>query len=282
MDGLPDITNPTIHALDLALSTGPARDLGFGHPLQIAVREARLLAAAPWVRSLGKLPMEVKTEGWRFPAPPKEAAAVKPRLFTVREEGSERERASRDRRVTPLKPPADAVMFKDRLLYLLQPPLESFFTGKQVTLPSPPYPYQMEGIAFLVPRHAALLADEMGLGKTMQAILSLRLLFQTGQVSRVLIVCPKPLVNNWARELRTWAADLPFEIVGGDGDSRRASWIVSNCPVKLVNYELLTRDAGMIADERVRFDVVVLDEAQRIKNRDAKTAQAVRSIRRAR
>src|SRR5204863_3366460 len=92
----------------------------------------------------------------------------------------------------------------------------------------------------------------------------------------------KPLVNNWGRELRMWAEDLPFEVIGGDADARRAAWTVSNCPLKLVNYELLTRDAGLVTDERVRFDVVVLDEAQRIKNREAKTAQVVRGIRRER
>src|SRR5439155_19141030 len=52
--------------------------------------------------------------------------------------------------------------------------------------------------------------------------------------------------------------------------------------LKLINYELLTRDAAFVADEQVRFDVVVLDEAQRIKNREAKTAQVVRSLRRER
>ena len=72
------------------------------------------------------------------------------------------------------------VVFKDRLLYLLQPPLEDLFAGKQVQLPFQPYPYQLKGIAFLMPRHAALLADEMGLGKTAQAIIALRLLFHAG------------------------------------------------------------------------------------------------------
>ena len=57
-------------------------------------------------------------------------------------------------------------------------------------------------------------------------------------------------------------------------------WRVSNCPLKLVNYELLTRDAAELGDEGVHFDVVVLDEAQRIKSRDSKTAQAARAIRR--
>ena len=78
---------------------------------------------------------------------------------------------------TRLHPPPDTVVLKERLLYLLQPPLETLFAGKQVRLPFSPYPYQLEGMAFLMPRSAALLADEMGLGKTMQTIVALRLLF---------------------------------------------------------------------------------------------------------
>jgi SNF2 family DNA or RNA helicase len=174
------------------------------------------------------------------------------------------------------------VVLKERLLYLLQPPLEQLLASKRIHLRLQPYPYQMQGIAFLMPRHAALLADEMGLGKTMQAILALRLLFQAGLIRRVLVVCPKSLVANWARELRQWADDLPFEVVGGDAVSRRMAWRVSNCPLQLVNYELLTRDANLLADSRVHFDVVVLDEAQRIKNHDSKTSQVVRSLRRLR
>src|SRR5205814_2620126 len=124
--------------------------------------------------------------------------------------------------------------------------------------------------------------DEMGLGKTAQALLSLRLLFHQGVIRRALLICPKPLVHNWARELRLWAPDLPFETFEGDPDQRRAAWLVSNCPLQLINYEMLTRDAELAADERVFFDVVVLDEAQRIKNRESKTAQVVRSINRSR
>src|SRR5262249_23098723 len=151
-------------------------------------------------------------------------------------------------------PTGDTVMLKDRLLYLLQPPLENLFRGKQVQVPSQPFPYQLEGIAFLMPRHAALLADEMGLGKTVQAILSLRLMFQAGLLRRALVVSPKSLVYNWGRELKNWAPDLPFEIITGDNLDRRTSWAVSNCPLKLVNYEIVTRDAAVIDDAAVRFD----------------------------
>jgi SNF2 family DNA or RNA helicase len=253
-------------------------------PLVAGAREVRLLNDAPWVRTLGKLTMEVSTQGWRFPTPPDLIRAPeKPRLLqTDVEPPSGRAAAAPKPTRTRLRPPADSVVFKDRLLYLLQPPLEDLFAGRQVELQHKPFPYQLQGIAFLMPRHAALLADEMGLGKTMQAILALRLLFHGGLIRSALVVCPKPLVLNWTRELRMWAPDVPFEVIGGDADARRASWFVSNCPLKLINYELLTRDAGYAADERLQFDVVVLDEAQRIKNGSSKTAQAVRSVRRSR
>jgi len=79
-----------------------------------------------------------------------------------------------------------------------------------------------------------------------------------------------------------WAPDVPFETIDGDPERRRAAWQVSNCPLKLVNYETLTRDADLACDEGVQFDIVVLDEAQRIKNRESKTAQTVRGLRRGR
>ncbi len=260
------------------------------HPLEPNVREAKLLTDAPWVRSLGKLELTVTTEGWKFPAPPAEytappqPAAAEPKL------GRQKVRLpapalpdapDAKERIRP-KPTADTVLFKDRLLYLLQPPLDGLFDGRQLEVPFEPFPYQLEGIAFLMPRHNALLADEMGLGKTAQAILSLRLLFHQGQITQGLVVCPKPLMHNWARELKMWAPDVPFEAFDGEPADRRRLWFVSNCPLKLINYETLTRDAEYAADKRVHFDVVVLDEAQRIKNKESKTAQVVRSIRRSR
>jgi SNF2 family DNA or RNA helicase len=230
------------------------------------------------IRAVAKPALSVSTRGWQFPAALDDAAPCG--LATTLPDRERIAPPSRPTR-TRLSPPRDTVLFKDRLLYLLQPPLEMMFS-RRVTLTCQPYPYQMDGIAFLMPRHAALLADEMGLGKTMQVILAMRLLFHSGLITRALIVCPKPLVINWTRELQTWAEDIPFEVINGDYESRRASWLISNCPVKVVNYEIVTRDADILTDERVEFDVVVADEAQRIKTKESKTAQAVRSIRRGR
>jgi SNF2 family DNA or RNA helicase len=255
------------------------------------VRETRLLTDAPWVRSLGRLELTVSTEGWKFPAPPvdyvppaarEQADAPRsPDGYEVKLPTLPDNDAPAKPRIRP-KPTADTVLFKDRLLCLLQPPLDGLFEGRQFKVPFEPFPYQLEGIAFLMPRHGALLADEMGLGKTAQAILSLRLLFHRGEIRNGLVVCPKPLVHNWARELKLWAPDIPFETIDGDPERRRTAWLASNCPLKLVNYETLTRDVDLASDARVAFDIVVLDEAQRIKNRESKTAQAARSLNRAR
>jgi SNF2 family DNA or RNA helicase len=236
----------------------------------------------PWVRSLGKLALDVTTQGWRFPTPP-DQTILRPRLTVFPQpEPDVSKRKTENEKRTRLHPPRETVQFKDRLLYLLQPSLEDIFANKQVSLPFQPYDYQLSGIAFLMPRDSALLADEMGLGKTAQVLIALRLLFHAGLIHNALIVCPKPLVINWSRELRLWAPDVPFEVITGDTETRRAIWHVSNCPLKLINYELLTRDVEEVGDEKVQFDVVVLDEAQRIKNKDAKTAQAVRSLHRRR
>ena len=255
------------------------------------VREAKLLSDAPWCRSVIGLEMRVQTEGWKFPAPTTGEAPPRPGSASVRPlpassglgivDASERDGEAKKPKIRP-RPTGDTVLFKDRLLYMLQPPLDHLFVGKQVPVPFKPFPYQLEGIAFLMPRHCALLADEMGLGKTAQAILSIRLLFQAGLLKRVLVVCPKPLVFNWARELDLWAADMPYELISGDNEQRRIGWMVSNSPVKVVNYESLTRDLEFAHDKRIGFDLVVLDEAQRIKNRDSKTAQAVRGLKRER
>ncbi|MCA9270365.1 MAG: DEAD/DEAH box helicase family protein, partial [Planctomycetales bacterium] len=165
---------------------------------------------------------------------------------------------------TRIRPPRDAVKLEDRLYYLLQPPLESLFSSGALAFPFRPFPYQLAGIAFLYSRHAAVLADEMGLGKTMQAITTIRLLLHAREVRRVLLVCPKPLVTNWQREFRLWAPEIPVTIVEGDAARRAWQWSLPDAPVRIANYELLMRDRDLIDRDDAHFDLVVLDEAQRI------------------
>jgi SNF2 family DNA or RNA helicase len=181
-----------------------------------------------------------------------------------------------------LEPPRDVVKLADRFFYLLQPDLETLLASGDISFPREPYPFQLAGMAFLVPRHEAVLADEMGLGKSMQAISAIRLLVRMGQARRVLVVCPKGLVSNWRRELADWAGELPVAVVEGDPARRAWVWSLCDVPVTLAHYESVVRDRAILEGTVAPYDLVVLDEAQRIKNRESQTSLAVRAVRRTR
>ncbi|MEX0612018.1 MAG: DEAD/DEAH box helicase [Pirellulales bacterium] len=205
-------------------------------------------------------------------------------------------------RYTRIPPPRDLVKLEDRLRLLLEPPLEMLLSSRSLHFARAPFGYQLDGIAFLYPRHEAVLADEMGLGKTMQAVTAIRLLAHQGQLRRVLLVCPKPLVTNWQREFAQWAPELP--VVAVDGGALRRQWLWraavgrtilsvnrngrdgQDCPshylVTIANYEAVVRDRAEVCDPANYYDLVVLDESQRIKNAASATNEVVRSIPRSR
>jgi SNF2 family DNA or RNA helicase len=186
--------------------------------------------------------------------------------------------ARKPKKRTRLKPPRDCVKLEDRLYYLLQPSLEQIVQTQELELPFEPFNYQLEGIGFLYPRREAILADEMGLGKTMQAISTIRLLLNAGELRSVLLICPKPLVSNWKREFALWAPEIPISVIEGDQARRNFQWDQAS-PVKIANYEILPRDVPpRLEEEALKFDLVVLDEAQRIKNRGNATSKLVCSI----
>jgi SNF2 family DNA or RNA helicase len=183
---------------------------------------------------------------------------------------------------TRIAPPAEVVKLSERFFYLLQPDLETILETSSLEFPRQPFPFQFDGMAFLMPRHGAVLADEMGLGKSMQAISSIRLLVRSGEARRVLVVCPKGLVSNWTRELADWAPEILVAVIEGDQQRRRWQWSLADVPVKVANYEVLVRDRELVAELGLSFDLMVLDEAQRIKNRSSQTSEAVRSVTRRR
>ncbi len=262
-------------------ATGWTSQLGrnFEFDIQSAALDELTVGVLP-IRLTSKLP---QTVGFTFP----EAADFF--SFSSKSDSisnkplSEEATPGRDNiRRTRIKPPADLVKLEDRLYFVLQPPLETMVASAELRFPFQPFPYQMEGIAFLFPRETAILADEMGLGKTMQAITTVRMLLLAGQLRSVLLVCPKPLVSNWVREFRQWAPEVPVAVIEGDSIKRNWIWKQHSAPVRIANYELLMRDKAFLDDPETHFDLVVLDEAQRIKNRNSTTAQIVRSLPRGR
>ncbi len=146
----------------------------------------------------------------------------------------------------------------------------------QVTL-MPLYPYQRDGMLHLAFKGRAMLADEMGLGKTIQAIAACALLHRLGKVRRVLVISPASLKSEWEEQIRKFTT-LDYQIVYG-GRRERGQHYTKEAPVfTLMNYEQVRSDVLDI-NERLAPDIVVLDEAQRIKNWASNTARAVKLLR---
>jgi SNF2 family DNA or RNA helicase len=265
------------------------RDLSIPHPQPVCVCPERFEVRTLPLRMT--LP-QVGVQSYRFraavpPAVPPRRPRIAPGSVVTPDAvvaviGEDATAATREasRRRARIAPPSDVVKLSERMFYLLQPDLETILETSDLVFPHDPFPFQYEGMAFLAPRHAAVLADEMGLGKSMQAISTIRLLLHGGEARRVLVVCPKGLVSNWRRELSEWAPEVVVAVIEGEPARRRWQWSLADVPVTLANYEVLVRDEALVADLGLSFDLVVLDEAQRIKNRGSRTAHAVRSLRR--
>ena len=147
----------------------------------------------------------------------------------------------------------------------------------QLGVPATLHNYQWEGIAFLYRSHSALLADEMGLGKTVQTSVALALLLNgQNEIRRVLIVAPASLTINWMMELSTWAPSVTARRVQGSGREREVFYLLP-IPVLVGSYEQIRSD-GLDRIPSNTFDLVILDEAQRIKNRNSTTALACRLL----
>ena len=155
--------------------------------------------------------------------------------------------------------------------------------GSVIEWPGELMPFQLEGVKALLERRQILLADNMGLGKTLQVIVALRVLFLRGEIESALVVAPSSVLDQWRRELLKWAPDLRAMVVRGSVADRGWQW-ATPVHVALVSYDTLRSD---FSDSPVSpvggrtWDVVVSDEAQRIKNRNP-TSDAVRGLRRRR
>ncbi len=137
------------------------------------------------------------------------------------------------------------------------------------------YPYQVEGVAFLAANGRGLLADDMGLGKTLQSIAAASWLMKNAGVERVLIICPASLKQQWAREIEKFT-DYSAQIIQGSPEARGVQYRQGN-GFYIINYELVLRDLSVI-NSSLNPDLMILDEAQRIKNWRTKIASTIKQI----
>ena len=136
-------------------------------------------------------------------------------------------------------------------------------------------PYQLDGIAFATAAGRSILADDMGLGKTIQGVGVAEMLARETGIRRVLIVCPASLKSQWASEIERFST-RDAQLVMGPRDER-AEQYREGAFFTICNYEQVLRDHQEI--DFVKWDLIILDEAQRIKNWEAKTTAVIKSLR---
>ncbi len=137
------------------------------------------------------------------------------------------------------------------------------------------YPYQREGALFAARAGRCLVGDEMGLGKTVEAIAATEIMARHFGVERALIVCPTSLKHQWEREIARFT-DRPVTVIGGLRASRERLFARSNGFYAITNYDTVHADLDLISSWSP--DLVILDEAQRIKNWNTRTARSVKRI----
>jgi len=136
------------------------------------------------------------------------------------------------------------------------------------------YDYQREGALFAARAGRCVIADEMGLGKTLQALVTAEILARHLGVGRVLVVCPTSLKHQWEREIARFTERSA--IVVGGSRAPRTDLFASASFYKIMSYDTVHRDLDLIASWSP--ELVVLDEAQRIKNWSTRTARSVKQI----
>ena len=136
------------------------------------------------------------------------------------------------------------------------------------------YPYQREGVMFAVRAGRSLIADDMGLGKTIQAIAAAELMARLFGVAKVLVISPTSLKYQWKTEIEAFT-NLTVTVIEGLTPKRRDLYREDSF-FKLMNYDLVYRDSDLIREWGP--DLIILDEAQRIKNWQTRTAQSVKRL----
>jgi SNF2 family DNA or RNA helicase len=135
-------------------------------------------------------------------------------------------------------------------------------------------PYQSQGALFAACRGRVVLADDMGLGKTVQALAAAELLRRRKGIERVLVIAPASVKYQWKTEIEKFT-DRPAQVIDGLLPRRRELY-ASPVFFTLTSYELALKDVRYMHE--LRPDLIILDEAQRIRNWATATARTIKQL----
>ncbi len=140
------------------------------------------------------------------------------------------------------------------------------------------YPFQRDGVAWLLQNRRSILADDMGLGKTVQVIAALRRHFRNGRIESCLVVAPRTLLKNWQVEARRWAPELVTRPLRHENDRRQTTWrsAVASAHILLASYEEVRQPSAEIIEAPP--DIIVADEAHRLRKARSLAHRGLRRI----
>lgn len=126
------------------------------------------------------------------------------------------------------------------------------------------FPYQQEGVHFLIDNNGGFLLDEQGLGKTIQTIRALNKLYHDAEISKILIVCPAIMRLTWEQELKDWfEGPVTIQVI----TKKSEPILKSNNLIVVCSYEYLASHYATTKPVAFEgFDAVVFDESHKVKN----------------
>ena len=153
--------------------------------------------------------------------------------------------------------------------------LISSYFGTHSQLPL--LPFQVYGVDWLSSRDRAMLADDMGLGKTFQALAGISKMILEGEVTRILIICPRSLVFTWYAEIKKWTPYLSATAVIPSGNAAESVWKsrTGKSQIIITSYEQLRTNSNYMIEQA---QLVVCDEAHKLRNRSSNLSQSFRNL----
>ena len=140
--------------------------------------------------------------------------------------------------------------------------------------------YQVDGVKWLYTIYkcgfGGILADEMGLGKSLQTLIFFKKILEEKKDAKFLIVAPSGLIYNWENEIKKWIPKVSFEVLAGNPSKRKEIVKKTNKTILITSYATLREDIDLYEDKK--FEVMIIDEAQNIKNAKAGITKSVKKI----
>ncbi|MFP6704098.1 MAG: SNF2-related protein, partial [Planctomycetaceae bacterium] len=142
----------------------------------------------------------------------------------------------------------------------------------------PLYKFQRDGVAWLLHHERAILGDDMGLGKTAQALAATRRLIRFGRIDWALVVVPRTLIDNWKYESKKWSPELAVATALPPSRSREQDWsrLIGRAHLIVTSYEQLREPPAALLENPP--DLLVADEAHRLRRGESQAHQGLRKI----